>query len=72
MILSFESDKNGDARRKSELPPNGESTQSRPPAKKRKKFADSHQVGRALRSAYQQTVSEEIPQEMLDLLGKLD
>lgn len=28
-------------------------------------------VGKALRSAYQQTVSEDVPQEMLDLLSKL-
>jgi hypothetical protein len=28
-------------------------------------------VGTALRSAYEQTVSENIPPEMLDLLGKL-
>jgi len=29
------------------------------------------QVGRTLRSVYQQTVGEDIPTEMLDLLGKL-
>jgi hypothetical protein len=29
------------------------------------------EVGTALRSAYEQTVSENIPSEMLDLLGKL-
>jgi hypothetical protein len=29
-------------------------------------------MGAALRSVYQKTVSEEIPDEMLDLLGKLD
>jgi hypothetical protein len=28
-------------------------------------------VGRALRTVYQQTVDEDIPAEMLDLLGKL-
>jgi hypothetical protein len=28
-------------------------------------------VGSALRSAYQQTVNEEVPQEFLDLLGRL-
>jgi hypothetical protein len=31
---------------------------------------DAH-VGQALRSAYQETVGEDIPPEMLDLLGKL-
>jgi len=29
------------------------------------------QIGRALRSVYDQTVGEAIPAEMLDLLGKL-
>ena len=29
-------------------------------------------VGKALRSAYQNMVDEDIPPEMLDLLGKLD
>jgi hypothetical protein len=29
-------------------------------------------LGNALRSVYQQTVSEDIPPEMLDLLGKLN
>jgi hypothetical protein len=29
------------------------------------------EVGTALRSAYEQTVSENIPSELLDLLGKL-
>ena len=28
-------------------------------------------VGNALRSAYQQTVNEDVPPEFLDLLGKL-
>lgn len=30
------------------------------------------QIGRALRSVYDQTVGEAIPSEMLDLLGRLD
>jgi len=34
--------------------------------------ASSGDIGAALRSAYQATVNEEIPSEMLDLLGKLD
>lgn len=29
-------------------------------------------MGSALRSVYQQTIDEKIPDEMLDLLGKLD
>lgn len=38
--------------------------------KARDKIEQSH-VGEALRSIYQQTVSEEIPDEFLDILGKL-
>ncbi len=30
------------------------------------------QIGRALRSVYDETVGEDIPPEMLELLGKLD
>jgi hypothetical protein len=29
-------------------------------------------MGSALRSVYQQTVEEKVPDEMMDLLGKLD
>lgn len=32
---------------------------------------DEQGMGAALRSVYQRTVSEDVPQEMLDLLGKL-
>lgn len=37
----------------------------------RGKRGDSPEVGLALRSAYQRTIDESIPPEMLDLLGKL-
>lgn len=40
---------------------------SRPPDE-----ADGTDIGEALRSAYEKTVSEDIPDEMLDLLGKLN
>ncbi|NNM76857.1 hypothetical protein HJG53_08095 [Sphingomonas sp. ID1715] len=36
-----------------------------------KKTAPEGPVGDALRSVYEKAVEEEIPQEMLDLLGKL-
>jgi hypothetical protein len=39
--------------------------------KPKKKRGSSPEVGHALRAAYQQAVSEDIPPEMLDLLGKL-
>jgi hypothetical protein len=34
-------------------------------------FGDDREVGSALRSVYQQTVSEKVPDDLLDLLGKL-
>lgn len=36
------------------------------------KRADDPQMGVALRSVYQKTVEEAVPDEMLDLLSKLD
>ena len=41
-----------------------------PDEKPRKKRGPT-EVGQALRSAYRQTMEEDIPPEMLDLLGKL-
>ena len=37
----------------------------------RKKKGQPGEVGDALRSVYQSTINEDIPPEMLDLLGKL-
>lgn len=37
----------------------------------RKKRGDDPEVGNALRSVYQRTVDEDIPPDLLDLLGKL-
>lgn len=34
--------------------------------------AEQRDMGLALRSVYQQTVEEKIPDDLLDLLGKLD
>ncbi|MDB5696737.1 MAG: hypothetical protein JWN21_2280 [Sphingomonas bacterium] len=42
------------------------------PAKNVTKRADEPQMGLALRSVYQRTVEEAVPDEMLDLLSKLD
>lgn len=41
------------------------------PARQKKKRGAAPEVGSALRSAYQRTLDEQIPPEMLDLLGKL-
>lgn len=40
-------------------------------SQRNKKRAPIPEVGNALRSAYEQAVNEDIPSEMLDLLGKL-
>lgn len=42
-----------------------------PPSEKSRKRSVSGQVGKALKSAYNRVVDEDIPPEMLDLLGKL-
>lgn len=42
------------------------------PATSKPSRAKSADVGNALRSVYQQTIAEQVPSEMLDLLGKLD
>jgi hypothetical protein len=43
----------------------------RPAGKKSRDKTQQGHVGEALRSIYQQTVNEEIPDEFLDILGKL-
>lgn len=47
-------------------------TDRKPSPRKRAGKPDDADVGRALRSVYQQAVEEQIPDEFLDLLGKLD
>lgn len=49
-------------------PEGGESGVTSPPIDE----ANGTNIGEALRSAYEETVSENIPDEMLDLLGKLN
>lgn len=39
----------------------------KPPRKK----SDGDDIGKALRTAYDRTVNEDVPPELLDLLGKL-
>jgi hypothetical protein len=51
----------------------GDVTRTAPPIKSgRAAVAKEADLGNALRSVYQQTVAEQVPSEMLDLLGKLD
>jgi hypothetical protein len=66
--LTFESDRDGDRRRKSEHPSQAEALNS---GKTSRKKRENPEIGSALRSIYQRTIDENIPPEMLDLLGKL-
>lgn len=67
--MAFEDKKDGERRRKPE-PDDTRRNSSDEPARGKKR-PPVPEVGSALRSAYDQTVNEDIPQEMLDLLGKL-
>jgi hypothetical protein len=64
--LAFEDET--DRRRKPEPPAHPDGEENFRSGRKRR---TTPEVGHALRAAYQQTVSEDIPPEMLDLLGKL-
>ena len=67
--MAFVDEKDGQRRQKSQFDDTeGASAEKSARAKKR---APVPEVGNALRSAYDQAVNEEIPAEMLDLLGKL-
>ena len=67
--MSFETDKDADRRRKSNS--SSETDTSEKPQSKKKKAVASGEVGSALRSVYQRTIDEQIPADLLDLLGKL-
>ncbi|MEG3084876.1 NepR family anti-sigma factor [Sphingomonas sp. PB2P12] len=51
----------------------GHDTEKTSPAKTPKMIPNKdQQMGSALRSVYQKTVDEAVPDDLLDLLGKLD
>lgn len=65
--MSFQEDKESQRRRKPD-------PDDQPPfasSQARRKRGPTSDVGKALRSAYKRMVDEDIPPEMLDLLGKL-
>lgn len=66
--MSFAEEKDGERRRKAAPSPD---SQDKSDPKPRKKRPHTPEVGNALRAAYQQAIGEDIPPEMLDLLGKL-
>lgn len=65
--MSLQDDREYQRRRKSD-PDDQPHSEASPHRKKRRPAGE---VGRALQSAYQRMVDEDIPPEMLDLLGKL-
>ena len=53
--------------------PSADSIPATSNGKKRKKGGDAPQdLGRALRTVYDETLREDVPSDFLDLLGKLD
>jgi hypothetical protein len=66
--LSLQEDKEGRPRRKPD--PSSEMTEATHSSQKKRRVPAT-EVGEALKSVYQRTVNEDIPPEMLDLLGKL-
>lgn len=70
--MSFADERDGERRRKSPEETASSDPSSPPVSTDRKKRRPAApEVGQALRSAYQRTLDESIPPEMLDLLGKL-
>lgn len=64
--MSFTDERDSRRRRK----PDPDDDMSRATVRPRKK-RPTGEVGHALRSAYQRVIEEDVPPEMLDLLGKL-
>jgi hypothetical protein len=67
-ILIFQDERDRDRRRKSDQGSGNSSTDA---PRRPKRQAAPTEVGDALRTVYQRAIDEDIPPEMLDLLGKL-
>jgi hypothetical protein len=65
--LALVDTKDGERRRRSDYEVEDNSVASEP----KKKRSQAPEVGNALKNIYQRTIDEDIPPEMLDLLGKL-
>ena len=70
-LLTFAREKNGGRREHPERNAETEEISSLK-AKPKKKRVENPEVGQALRSVYQRTIDEDIPADLLDLLGKLN
>ena len=69
--LSFADERDDARRRKSDQDVGGDTNNASASSVRKKKRPPAPEVGNALRSAYERTLDEAIPPEMLDLLGKL-
>jgi hypothetical protein len=69
--LTFAREKDGGRRAVPEREAETEDISISKPKPKNKRRVESPEVGQALRSIYQRTVNEDIPPDLLDLLGKL-
>jgi hypothetical protein len=67
--LTFAREKDGDRRPKAETGDEAEPSTSRPA--RRRKRTETPEIGHALRSVYDKAVAEQVPKDLLDLLGKL-
>ena len=68
--MTFDNGDEAERRRRNGPVAEKDSETSSTPKAPRKRPA-SPELGRALRNAYERTIEEDIPPEMLDLLGKL-
>ena len=67
--MSFANEKGAERRSRTNRPGDTDGRDERKAGNKNAKI--SPELGSALRNAYQRTIAEDIPPEMLDLLGKL-
>lgn len=67
-ILAFQDERDRERRRKTD---SGSDLISTETPRSRKRRTAPTEVGDALRTVYQRAIDEDIPPEMLDLLGKL-
>lgn len=70
--MSFQGDTDSQRRRKTDSEPAQPTSTAARDTKGGSKRRASSEVGDALKTVYQRTIEEDIPPEMLDLLGKLD
>lgn len=71
-ILRREGDESLNARKEAETRPVTDPDKQDKPKARSRKSSGSDDLGRALRTVYDETVREDVPDDFLDLLGKLN